>query len=93
MTRSKYDAIHTLKQNGWTDAELDAIGLSLCDEGEVTIPERPWSIPKRDRILVDIIEDGSAKTFVYEDLEAGNSKINNWRRNLLKTFRILQRDD
>jgi hypothetical protein len=42
MTKSKYDARHQLKQLGWSDEELDAIGLSLQDEGKVTIPERPW---------------------------------------------------
>ena len=26
-------------------------------------------IPKRRRVLVEVIEDGSAKTFVYKDLD------------------------
>lgn len=26
-------------------------------------------IPKRNRVLVEVIEDGSAKTFVYRDLD------------------------
>ena len=52
MTKSKYDARHQLKQLGWSDEELDAIGLSLQDEGKVTIPERPWTYT-----LVDTVSD------------------------------------
>ena len=41
---TKYDARHQLKQLGWTDEELDAIGLTLYDEGnKFSFPERPWA--------------------------------------------------
>jgi len=40
--KTKYDAIYILKQNGWSDDEIRAIGLTLQDEGKVTIPEQPW---------------------------------------------------
>lgn len=39
-------------------------------------------IPKRRRVLVEVIEDGSAKTFVYRDLdEEGRASSRNlfWR--------------
>ena len=41
--KNKYDARYQLKQLGWTDTELDAIGLTLHDEGDNSkFPERPW---------------------------------------------------
>lgn len=43
-------------------------------------------IPKRRRVLVDVIEDGSAKTFVYKDLDEENQSSS---RSLLQ--RLLQR--
>lgn len=30
------------------------------------------NIPKRRRVLVEVIEDGSAKTFIYKDLDVEN---------------------
>jgi hypothetical protein len=40
--KTKYDARQQLKQLGWSDEELDAIGLTLHDEGKTTMPKRPW---------------------------------------------------
>jgi hypothetical protein len=34
-------------------------------------------IPKRQRVLVKVIEDGSAKTFVYQDLDEANEQSSN----------------
>jgi hypothetical protein len=31
-------------------------------------------IPKRQRVLVKVLEDGSAKTFVYKDLDEANDQ-------------------
>jgi len=49
-------------------------------------------IPKRRRVLVEVIEDGSAKTFVYRDLdeESQISRRNPLRR-LLQKRKILRR--
>jgi hypothetical protein len=42
--KTKYDARHQLKQLGWTDQELNAIGLTAQDEGTYTIPRRKWMV-------------------------------------------------
>ena len=68
MAKTKYDAIHILGQDGWSDEEIRAIGLTLQDEGKVTIPERPW-VSSHNHVLTDIIVDGSAKTFVYKKVD------------------------
>lgn len=38
------------------------------------------NIPKHRRKLVEVIEDGSAKTFVYKDLDEKQSKDGFWGR-------------
>lgn len=44
--KTKYDARHQLKKLGWTDEELDAIGLTLLHEGDNSrLPKRPWGSP------------------------------------------------
>lgn len=48
--KTKYDARHQLKQLGWTDEELDAIGLTLLHEGEVSMPSRSWSYELVDKV-------------------------------------------
>jgi hypothetical protein len=88
MKKTKYDAIHILKQNGWSDQEIRAIGLTLQDEGESTMPELPWTYKLVDKVsdisdfeLMNIVEDGSAKTFVYRDLgtpRTWRDRLNNW---------------
>lgn len=47
--KTKYDARHQLKQLGWTDEELDAIGLTLLHEGKTTMPARPWLVDQGEQ--------------------------------------------
>lgn len=65
--KTKYDARHQLKQAGWSDEELDAIGLTGQDEGKVTVPARPWLELKPRFELADVIDDGTSNTFIYRD--------------------------
>lgn len=49
-------------------------------------------IPRRRRVLVNIIEDGSAKTFVYKDLdEDGKHSSRSLLQRLLQMRRMRKR--
>jgi hypothetical protein len=44
--KTKHEARHQLKQLGWTDEELDAIGLTLLHEGDNSkLPEQTLDSP------------------------------------------------